>query len=421
MKTRLLAVGLTIVCFSLIACTCSDGVSPSTLILQDNSTPSIAEPEAVSIYYDGTPSMRGFLSDERYRRLVTHSVSYAAGSSLPVHYIQASNQGRNGILHAMSSANQAGRTELYLRGDSDVRTVVDSASTDHLNVIITDFFETNQELPQINRTIAQRFLRQGHAVGLIGARFDFEGLVYDIGLDLETFRYDGPRPLYIFVIGEPTSVLRYMDALSMDGVEANQSIFSSHLLESHLTGRDARVSNAHGVVEANILNADVPHQFILRPRGDGPSTIRVDMPATFAGGDGSLPQVQAVLDQAEFVATCSEAGPVDSERAMSAARATASLSGGSLAVDFSLNHGALLNKGVYRFDIRLPADVTTRPGWIQEWTMDLSALPGWSSNPASFDGSRTQYLIDFVDRLLRDIQEIQQPTLGQIPLYIKYE
>lgn len=424
MNERLQAIGLIFVLFvTLVGCSrcMSGGVPASDLILQEELAPSIAAPEAVSIYYDGTPSMRGFLADERYRRLVTHSVSYAAGSSLPVQYIQASNQGQRGILHAMASSNQAGRTELYLRGDSDVRTVVDSASTDHLNVIITDFFETNQELPQINRTIAQRFLRQGHAVGLIGARYQFEGLVYDVGLDLETFRYDGLRPLYILVIGEPEAVVQYMKALSFDGVDTHQSLFSPQLLESQITGGKVRVSDAHGMVEANILNVDIPNQFILRSSRGATSTMRLDMPVTFTGGDASRMNVEALLDQVQFVPDCAEEGPIENARALSAATTSSSLNNGLLAVDFSLDQGARLDKGVYRFDIRLPADVTTRPDWVNDWTMDLSALPGWLSDPASFDGSRTQYLNDFVDRLTSDIQEIQQPNLGHIPLYIKYE
>lgn len=376
-------------------------------------------PGGVTIYYDGTPSMRGFLADERYRRLVTHSISYAVNSNLPVNYIQASNQGAQGVLHPMDSALEAGRTELYLRGDSDVRTVVDSARTDRMNVIVTDFFETNQELPRINRTLASRFIAEGHAVGLIGMRFQFDGLVYDVGLDLETFRYAGLRPLYILAIGERKTVQRFMDNLQLDGVEMERALFTADVLETPLRTRDFRVEEQAGFIEATVLeDASIPGQFLIRSPTDTARMTTVAEANVVDFTDGAS-AIRTTVDRAVHTPVRSTSA-MNHEDARDRLDVRAGLQDGNFRHELSLPLQGL-DRGRYRFDISFSAERTQTPEWIRDWTMDLSDLPGWISTPESFDGSQTQYLEDFTDRLLRDIHEIQQPTYGEINLYVKYD
>ena len=364
--------------------------------------------------------MRGFLADERYRRLVTHSISYAVDSNLPVNYIQASNQRAQGVLHPMDSALEAGRTELYLRGDSDVRTVVDSARTDRMNVIVTDFFETNQELPRINRTLASRFIAEGHAVGLIGMRFQFDGLVYDVGLDLETFQYAGLRPLYILAIGERKTVQRFMDNLQANGVETERALFTADVLEAPLRTRDFRVEEQEGIIEATVLEEDtsVPGQFLVRSN-TGTARMMAVAEAEVVDFTDEASTIRTEVERVVHLPARSNS-TVNHEDARDRLDVRAELQDGNFKYELSLPLQGL-DRGLYRFDIGFSAERTQTPKWIRDWTMDLSDLPGWLSNPESFDGSQTQYLMDFADRLLRDIHEIQQPTYGEIKLYVKYD
>jgi len=147
----------------------------------------------------------------------------------------------------------------------------------------------------------------------------------------------------------------------------------------------------------------------------------VEVPVDFFGEARGGQQVQPVIDRVKHISDRSSLGPVENNPAKSAANVRASFGSETLFFEFSLDHEALSERGLYRFDIRLPANVDTIPDWIREWTMDLSNLPGWLSNPDSFDGSTTQYLSDVFERLSRDVQEIQRPTYGNLNIYVRNE
>ena len=83
-----------------------------------------------------------------------------------------------------------------------------------LAVIVTDLFQDDSDITQLIGHLKEKYIREGHDVGLFGLRSQFDGTVYDIGSGEESsLRYRGPRPFYLLVLGKHADIAHYFDRL----------------------------------------------------------------------------------------------------------------------------------------------------------------------------------------------------------------
>ena len=219
MKKIWALVMILIVCISITGC---GGRSAPRNGGEEPELPNYQKSEAVSadIYLDGTTSMYGYVNypgGTIYASAVKNSdrIITENWKKSDTEFIKFGDSFKKMNRDEFLQMNQAA---FYDQKDTSLQKVVEQADAKKLNIIITDLFQTNQDIDSLMVSLKNKGLTDGNAVSIIGMKSQFNGKIFDIGKNLSTVDYasnDDPqtyRPFYLLVFGNANDVRTFTSA-----------------------------------------------------------------------------------------------------------------------------------------------------------------------------------------------------------------
>lgn len=216
--------------FMLLAC-----VFISTMLYGCSSnTPAsrgVSEPPAVSykksdsvdvaVYLDGTFSMGGYVNYPSTTIYVDalKGIERTITSNWKQEKIQYVKFGDSLQNLSREQFLQANNLDFYQEKDTSLQTVVDAMDTNKLNILVTDLFQTNQDIDSLIISLKKAcFADSSHAMALIGVKSQFNGKIYDVGKNSLSFTYASKddvetyRPFYLLVLGKEADVRAFTES-----------------------------------------------------------------------------------------------------------------------------------------------------------------------------------------------------------------
>ena len=120
-----------------------------------------------------------------------------------------------------------------------------------LNILVTDLFQTNQDLDSLIRSIKNKGMGEGKAIAVIGMKSQFNGKIFDVGKNMSSLDYqttgdeDSYRPFYVLVMGNENDtrvfVKSYQNSLPKNANAATMFLSSNLGIDTKL--EEDKVSN----------------------------------------------------------------------------------------------------------------------------------------------------------------------------------
>ncbi len=430
---------------SVVNCTKETALPPPPIDPLDYVKP-VSNEISVRIYFDATVSMIGFV-DDKYSEYVQLLPSLADAvvrgwkKSKVDYYKFGSYVSPIGGNHSNSSSGYllASEKEFYtdkkINLETNIQKVIDHSDPNGLNIIVTDLFQTDNDIVLLVNKLREKYLQKGLAIGLLGLKSRYKGTIYDVGVGKEKNYYEGFRPFYLVILGEYADIVQYFNKLRIAGAfyvsKDNFIIFSHHLVESPLSFDGARANFISGLRETNrLLPRDAPKdhrvkQFEAHVEKSQSSSRNIEMQFTFKykGLDYAIPFRSNELE-CEVIANKNESRsgggfschrekaevelvPVDPR---SLDIQTIKLSQKDLKFTARLEPSLLKGEGIYSYHIiiRPQTDAYEIPTWCQKWNMGIT-----------FDGSKTVNLNRFVGNLLESTIQARKPKIADFYCYIR--
>ncbi len=134
---------------------------------------------------------------------------------------------------------QANSVAFYQEKDTSLQIVVDSMDKNKLNILVTDLFQTNNDIDSLILSLKKAcFADSIKAMALIGVKSQFNGKIYDVGKSSASFMYASKddkatyRPFYLLVIGNEADVRaftqNYAKSINDDKL-LKAALFSKHM------------------------------------------------------------------------------------------------------------------------------------------------------------------------------------------------
>lgn len=393
------------------------------------------------IFYDATPSMKGFTAggDGAFYARVIRKLESALNKEWPAAPVRLLRFGSRVQEWPTGDRLAPLRPAFYEAkpgfAETHLNLAIDEASTSRLTVIITDLFQTDTDVTRVTRQIVEKFVVAGLAIGIVGIRSDFDGTVFDVGIDRERFPYKGLRPFYVLVLGGQADVGAYLRALEADELGASPEthflMLSPHLLRAlPEVGRAAQTARLD---EVDWLVAKGPsHQFvrqfrILRDATDASfrTSFSLDLCPYRMGIETSAmqPEVTAQTVVSGKLAAASEmvhSFKIADVAVQGRSAGPKQETGYELQLGVNLNTSAMLRNTIYRLEVKLvpPAGAYLTPLWVREWDMDVTRIPQWKRDPRTFDGSTTLNLGRLINDIWQATVQRHKPRLAHFFCYL---
>lgn len=195
----------------------------------------------VAVYLDGTFSMGGYVNYpsttiyvdalKGIERTVTSNWKQEK-----IQYVKFGDSLQNLSREQFLQANNVG---FYQEKDTSLQTVVDAMDTNKLNILVTDLFQTNQDIDSLIISLKKAcFVDSSHAMALIGVKSQFNGKIYDVGKNSLSFTYASKddietyRPFYLLVLGKEADVRAFTESYAKnfnDEKIIKTALFSKHI------------------------------------------------------------------------------------------------------------------------------------------------------------------------------------------------
>jgi hypothetical protein len=265
---------------------CTKKRSPPPVEDQADKLEPVSDALKVDLFFDATLSMKGFVSTE------TASTYQLTVPLLERGVIEGWNGGEATFykfgddIAPLLGREYLDATKPQFYGDSKynkrtfIERVIDRAKPDRLTVIVTDLFQDNADVNQLSDKLKQKFIATKLAIGIYAIRSQFDGMVYDVGSDDYSFKYnsgekfDTYRPFYLLAFGSHADIAHYFDLLGRSGLstfpEKHVLMFSRHLTDHQPSFTRAKLKTADRISEitnGNLLSGDY--------KGDGVKAFRV--------------------------------------------------------------------------------------------------------------------------------------------------
>lgn len=423
-----------LILLSLVAAGCSERTVPAAPIPPFD-PPRRVEPTseslAVRIYLDATLSMEGFVRPPNgsfYTQLIQHLESTVVGG-----WKDARIAGFHKFGTRISSINReqflhATRPEFYADEDVNRETHVDKvvsmADASHLTLLVTDLYQSDNDVTSLVMGLKEKYLLKDLAVGVIGIKSQFDGTVFDVGPDAESFAYKSSadpatfRPFYVILAGKAGDIYRYFEQLRLNlpfVSGENFVVFSSHLVDPLMSFEDATIESTERLAETDTFfpsgqPRSPSRQFLLQGRG---TAIAGFVSAqTYGPLAYTMPfdpsQIRAEIE-GWHDANEGWAGDKELPRSLKVDGAITFEDQFVLRVDLDPN--LLPSDGVFAFRLTLRPDAAAfhQPAWFTAW----SASPDGQNL-----GSRTVNLSQFLQGLWSATYEIHKPRLAIYEFYI---
>lgn len=326
------------------------------------------------------------------------------------------------------------KTTFYNQNDTSLQKMVDAIDDSAVSVIITDLFQTNQDIESLLSSLKKKsFADQEKALAVIGFKSQFKGRIYDIGKNRINFDYetgksnDSYRPFYFLIIGREddvrTLVLKYQDNFNAGDVKS--VIFARNLgLNNYLTQDKNTKSNkeAKEAVMAKI-NALVKNNQVLQYRlklDEANSRANLRMNTKYL--IGKLPDEYELIVQSIDKWDNNSFQKVENKGFCSAEIKTVDKHGDTADLTMTLHVKPLgINKreGKYRVDL---AFIPTQKVYLEsvlefnEWNFLDSEIN--SENLQQF-GSKTLNISPFIKMLGNLNYEINKPGFYNLTIYFE--
>ena len=79
--------------------------------------------------------------------------------------------------------------DFYNQKDTSLQKVIDQSKENDLTIIVTDLFQTNQDLDSLVRSIKNKGMGKDKAVAVIGLKSQFNGKIFDVGKNMSSLDY----------------------------------------------------------------------------------------------------------------------------------------------------------------------------------------------------------------------------------------
>lgn len=288
----------------------------------------------------------------------------------------------------------------------------------HLVVIVTDLFQDRGDINRLVVELKEKYIKKGLEVGLFGLRSQFDGMVYDIGIDQEPLSHRSTqdpqtfRPFYLLVLGRHANIAHYFDRLKANGFpEANTIIFSQYLVSPLLSFEDAAIKPPENLNNDTITGNPDPRlkEFRVTTKGE-PSKISATLEYVL------LPHVMSFDSNTLEAFVVVEHTPIeeikkgpDPQKCLNV-QSTLSKNGDSNELSVEFNLSSSLQNAVYFYEVTLGPGIDSyqAPGWCSNWDMGETR-----------DGSRTLNLVNFVRDLSQVTARMHHPKIARFHCYIK--
>lgn len=123
---------------------------------------------------------------------------------------------------------QMDQPTFYNQKDTSLQKVIDQADSKKVNIIVTDLFQTNQDIDSLLLSLKNKCIVNGQAIAIIGIKSQFNGKIFDVGKNLSTFDYassDDPksfRPFYLLVFGNENDTREFVKSYKKHIPESTQ-------------------------------------------------------------------------------------------------------------------------------------------------------------------------------------------------------
>jgi hypothetical protein len=197
------------------------------------------------IYIDGTPSMNGFVTTSGSRYISTLRTLNTAitekWQNAQIKFYRFGDNNKNllppgDFLKAQTTAfypkDTASVTDYPFFENSQITDVInsDKITNDNLTFIVTDLTEKSQDMLSIFELLKTKYINSDFAVGILALRSEFNGTVYDVGINNESFIWNtnslkqksdpkSYRPFYIIMLGQYANVNYFYERLASSATE----------------------------------------------------------------------------------------------------------------------------------------------------------------------------------------------------------
>lgn len=285
----------------------------------------------------------------------------------------------------------------------------------HLVVIVTDLFQDRGDINRLVAELKEKYIKKGLEIGLFGLRSQFDGTVYDIGIDQEPLPYKSKqepktfRPFYLLVLGKHADIAHYFDRLMANGFSEAKTIIFSQYLVSPLLSFEGAAIEPNNLNKTNYVSED--------PRLLQYEIVRNSLPAKISAKMEYVPLPHAIPFDSNMLedSIIAEHKPdrngenKRSPDAMNCLEVTPTFSENELTVEFALAT-SLPRKAVYLYEVTLHPAIDTYkvPDWCSDWNMG-----------AERNGAKTLNLVNFVRGLTETTVRDHLPKIAQFYFYIK--
>ncbi len=194
-----------------------------------------------AVYLDGTFSMGGYVN---YPSTTVYSDGLkniertltSTWKQEKIQYIKFGDSLQTLSREQFLTANSVG---FYQEKDTSLQTVIDSMDKNKLNILVTDLFQTNNDIDSLIISLKKAcFADNSKAMALIGVRSQFNGKIYDVGKGSAAFMYASKddkstyRPFYLLVLGNEADVRTFTENYAKginDEKLLKAALFSKHL------------------------------------------------------------------------------------------------------------------------------------------------------------------------------------------------
>jgi biopolymer transport protein ExbD len=387
----------------------------------------------VAVYLDSTVSMRGFVNyptDTEYA-LALKAVEQALNIAWQDSELQFYRFGDKLRPLTRDEFLQAATPVFYKDDVTKLQDLIAGLNPDQVSILVTDLFQTDQDLQAVITTINNRFFKKDKVAALLGMTSRFNGDVYDIGAAGRRFRYqasDNPesfRPFFFLILGPQEEVLRFTSSYQKILPEGMNSRL---LVYSDTWAAQGRLVPSRGLLPpgqrtyaatSSLLPEGAPYpQFLLK---DHPGLLLLDYELTLPYAmQVTKPELSAgqlqIWKDGKFAA--SSAPALTKMEVLHTVSQEQSL---SCQVALHLDPSKLPEHGIYRLQTALNPELGNYRN-IQKvftgWNMDVSGISGW--NDANFPGNTTFNLNKFTDGLAEVAYATFKPSFSESWIYFKY-
>jgi len=385
------------------------------------STVVVADSVKLSIYIDGSVSMRGFTNKDnltQFATVVRDIEGYVLGQwpkgKPDVEYFKFSDGIRDIKKNEFAKTF---RPDFYNGPDTNIDKVLASAkiiNDNQLIVIVTDLFQNDADSALLNNKLQLLSLAHPNSalsLGILGIRAPFDGIVYDVGPMKHKFHYKSSsdsksfRPFYILLLGKYATLQTFFHNMNAELLRkipddsVNAVIFSENALHTPL--EYSKINALKGLTALKVQEPELQkycRKFMLTKgiKQDAAhfyASLNVK-PFPFAfqpnlsGGSVNIvvkrcPKQETKMEDASNVIPGARGELTDSTSK-------------ELNLRVHLEPRYFGDSSFYLFELTFTSIKTTYPKWFEEWDMDVSQISQWIQRPALFDGSRTQGLRSFL-------------------------